>query len=38
MPTDLPPGHFFLPGPTEVHPDVLAAQTRPMIEDGISRA
>jgi aspartate aminotransferase-like enzyme len=31
MPTDLPPGHFFLPGPTEVHPDVLAAQTRPMI-------
>ena len=31
MPTDLPPGHFFLPGPTEVHPDVLSAQTRPMI-------
>ena len=31
MPSDLPPGHFFLPGPTEVHPDVLAAQTRPMI-------
>ena len=31
MPTDLPPGHFFLPGPTEVHPLVLAAQTRPMI-------
>jgi predicted phosphoserine aminotransferase len=31
MPIDLPPGHFFLPGPTEVHPDVLAAQTRPMI-------
>lgn len=31
MPTDLPPGHFFLPGPTEVHPEVLAAQTRPMI-------
>ncbi len=31
MPTDLPPGHFFLPGPTEVHPDLLAAQTRPMI-------
>lgn len=27
----LPYGHFFLPGPTEVHPDVLAAQTRPMI-------
>ncbi|MEX1049922.1 MAG: aminotransferase class V-fold PLP-dependent enzyme [Gemmatimonadales bacterium] len=24
-------GQFFLPGPTEVHPDVLAAQTRPMI-------
>lgn len=22
---------FFLPGPTEVHPDVLAAQARPMI-------
>ena len=31
MPSDLPPGHFFLPGPTEVHPDILAAQTRPMI-------
>jgi aspartate aminotransferase-like enzyme len=31
MPIGLPPGHFFLPGPTEVHPDVLAAQTRPMI-------
>lgn len=31
MPTDLPPGHFFLPGPTEVHPEVLAAQTQPMI-------
>ncbi|MGH8870713.1 MAG: pyridoxal-phosphate-dependent aminotransferase family protein [Acidimicrobiia bacterium] len=31
MPTDLPPGHFFLPGPTEVHPEVLAAQTRAMI-------
>jgi predicted phosphoserine aminotransferase len=31
MPTDLPPGHFFLPGPTEVRPEVLAAQTRPMI-------
>lgn len=26
-----PYGRFFLPGPTEVHPDVLAAQTRPMI-------
>ena len=24
-------GKFFLPGPTEVHPDVLAAQLRPMI-------
>jgi len=24
-------GRFFLPGPTEVHPDVLVAQTRPMI-------
>lgn len=24
-------GRFFLPGPTEVHPDVLAAMTRPMI-------
>ncbi|MBI2536368.1 MAG: alanine--glyoxylate aminotransferase family protein, partial [Gemmatimonadetes bacterium] len=24
-------GRFFLPGPTEVHPDVLAALTRPMI-------
>ena len=31
MPIDLPPGHFFLPGPTEVHRDVLSAQTRPMI-------
>jgi predicted phosphoserine aminotransferase len=27
----LPPGRFFLPGPTEVHPDVLAAQTGQMI-------
>lgn len=27
----LEPGHFFLPGPTEVHPDVLAAQAQPMI-------
>ncbi len=26
-----PFGRFFLPGPTEVRPDVLAAQTRPMI-------
>ena len=24
-------GRFFLPGPTEVHPDVLAALARPMI-------
>jgi predicted phosphoserine aminotransferase len=24
-------GRFFLPGPTEVRPEVLAAQTRPMI-------
>ena len=24
-------GRFFLPGPTEVHPDVLAALTRPVI-------
>ena len=24
-------GRFFLPGPTEVHPDVLAAMARPMI-------
>ncbi len=24
-------GHFFLPGPTEVHPDVLAAQNHPVI-------
>jgi predicted phosphoserine aminotransferase len=31
MPIDLMPGHFFLPGPTEVHPDVLSAQVRPMI-------
>jgi predicted phosphoserine aminotransferase len=30
-PTDLEYGRFFLPGPTEIHPDVLAAQTRPMI-------
>lgn len=30
-PGELPRGHFFLPGPTEVHPDVLRAQTRPMI-------
>lgn len=25
------PGRFFLPGPTEVRPEVLEAQTRPMI-------
>jgi predicted phosphoserine aminotransferase len=31
MPEPLQPGRFFLPGPTEVHPDVLAAQTAPMI-------
>lgn len=31
MANPLQPGRFFLPGPTEVHPDVLAAQTRPMI-------
>lgn len=27
----LEPGRFFLPGPTEVHPEVLAAQTGQMI-------
>jgi predicted phosphoserine aminotransferase len=27
----LAPGRFFLPGPTEVYPEVLQAQTRPMI-------
>jgi predicted phosphoserine aminotransferase len=26
-----PYGRFFLPGPTEVHPEVLAAQTRAMV-------
>lgn len=31
MSTPLEPGRFFLPGPTEVHPDVLAAQAQPMI-------
>lgn len=31
MTTSQPFGRFFLPGPTEVHPDVLAAQTQPMI-------
>ena len=29
--TDTTFGKFFLPGPTEVHPDILAAQLRPMI-------
>ncbi len=29
--TELSYGRFFLPGPTEVHPDVLNAQTRAMI-------
>lgn len=29
--TPMPFGRFFLPGPTEVHPDVLAAQAAPMI-------
>ena len=24
-------GKFFLPGPTEVKPEILAAMTRPMI-------
>ena len=27
-----PFGRFFLPGPTDVHPEVLAAMQRPMIE------
>lgn len=31
MTSPQPFGRFFLPGPTEVHPDVLAAQTQPMI-------
>jgi aspartate aminotransferase-like enzyme len=31
MTNPLEPGHFFLPGPTEVRPDVLAAQNGPMI-------
>lgn len=31
LPPHQPYGRFFLPGPTEVHPDVLAAMTRPMI-------
>ncbi len=30
-PNHVTPGHFFLPGPTEVHPAVLAAQAQPMI-------
>ena len=31
MSQPLEPGRFFLPGPTEVHTDVLEAQNRPMI-------
>ena len=31
MSQPLEPGRFFLPGPTEVHPDVLGAQNGPMI-------
>lgn len=31
MSQPLAPGRFFLPGPTEVHPDVLEAQNGPMI-------
>lgn len=31
MSGSLQPGRFFLPGPTEVHPDVLGAQAQPMI-------
>lgn len=31
MTNPLEPGRFFLPGPTEVRPDVLAAQDGPMI-------
>ena len=31
MRTKLLPGRFFLPGPTEVHPDVLQAQVEQMI-------
>ncbi len=30
-PITRPYGRFFLPGPVEVHPDVLEAQTRPMM-------
>jgi predicted phosphoserine aminotransferase len=29
--TPKPPQKLFVPGPTDVHPDVLAAQTQPMI-------
>ena len=29
--TPVPRGHFFLPGPTEVHPYVLEAQAEAMI-------
>ncbi|MGA8040917.1 MAG: alanine--glyoxylate aminotransferase family protein [Acidimicrobiia bacterium] len=29
--SQIPPGHFFLPGPTEVDPTVAEAQTAPMI-------
>jgi aspartate aminotransferase-like enzyme len=31
LPPRAPFGRFFLPGPTEVHPEVLDAMTRPMI-------
>ncbi len=31
LPEPRPFGHFFLPGPTEVRPEVLDAMTRPMI-------
>jgi aspartate aminotransferase-like enzyme len=31
MPANKPPQRLFIPGPTDVHPDVLAAQTAPMI-------
>ncbi len=30
-PAERPYGRFFLPGPTEVHPEVRAAQKRPMM-------
>ncbi len=30
-PAGKPPQRLFIPGPTDVHPDVLAAQTQPMI-------